>query len=231
MKNYSHLFFDLDHTLWDFHANSKETLEEIYREWFAMLDIFDFEKFYSTYVTYNDALWSSYRTGRMSKETLRIERFRRTLYKLGYKEKDEIGRISDYYLEQSPQKTNLIPGTFEVLNHLQNRFEMVILTNGFQEVQDIKLEKSGLRPYFSEMITAEMAGVSKPKKKIFQFALKRCSVRPFDALMIGDNIEVDIIGAKKVGIDQVWFNPEMKPSKEKPTYEIQKLTEILSILS
>ncbi|HBH06712.1 MAG TPA: noncanonical pyrimidine nucleotidase, YjjG family [Flavobacteriales bacterium] len=231
MKNYSHLFFDLDHTLWDFHENSKETLKEIYREWFSELKLFEFEEFYATYVKFNDTLWASYRSGRMSKETLRIERFRRTLYKLQYREKDEIQSISKYYLDQSPQKTNLIPGTKEVLDFLKDRYRMIILTNGFQEVQEIKMANSGLSPFFSDMITAEMAGVSKPKKKIFQLALKRCSVRAQDALMIGDNLEVDVIGAKKVGIDQVWFNPEQKQGRVEPTYEIHNLTQILDVLN
>lgn len=231
MRKYKHVFFDLDHTLWDFKTNSRSTLEEIF-------DHFEFESqgvaskahFIEIYEKYNHKMWAEYRTGKMSKETLRVERFRQSLSHLGIKNRDLSIQIGDYYVENSPVKTALFPGAIEVLTELNTRYELHIITNGFEEIQDIKLTRSGLSPFFKEIITSERAGTKKPHPAIFQYSMKRVNALPNESLMIGDNQLVDVEGAMKQGIDAVFFNPESEEKIVNPTYEIKELNQLLGFL-
>ncbi len=231
MGKYTDIFFDLDHTLWDFKVNSEKTLEEAYTHFkLGELGCPGFESFAKAYKHYNEILWNLYRNNRISKEVLRGERFRRTLYSFGIKDKRLAEDIGMYYVSESPKKNALFPGATKVLAALNKRYRLHIITNGFEEVQHTKLKFSGLESFFIDIITSERAGSKKPNRVIFDFALKLTGADAVSSLMVGDNQEVDVLGARNAGMDQVFFNPDGEPVKIEPTYEIRSLTELEQIL-
>lgn len=231
VKKYKHLFFDLDHTLWDFISNSEETLTELYTSYdlYQLLKT-DVGHFLNTYYRINEEKWDLYRKGSIDKETLRKERFLHTLQYYGCDNEELCVKLETEYIGNSPYKTTLIPGTIEVLDILKEKYTLHIITNGFNETQSIKIEKSGLKDYFEEIITSEMAGANKPAAAIFVESLQRAGAIRKESLMIGDNLIADIIGARNCGIDQVYFNPGNLSHSEKVTFEIKDLRELLLIL-
>jgi putative hydrolase of the HAD superfamily len=186
--------------------------------------------FIDVYEKYNHKMWAEYRNGKMSKETLRIERFRQSLSHLGIKDKKMSNLIADYYVDHSPYKTALFPNAIDVLKELSNSYTLHIITNGFEEIQAIKMENSGLSHFFDEIITSEQAGFKKPDPAIFRYSLNKTNADVSESLMVGDNQLVDIEGAQKVGMDGVLFNPEKDELIVNPTYEVNDLSEILTIL-
>jgi putative hydrolase of the HAD superfamily len=151
---------------------------------------------------------------------------------LGLKNNKLAKESGDYYVEHSPLKTHLIPGTVEILEHLQQKYQLNLVTNGFEEVQWVKIKQSNLQKYFVEMITSERAGVKKPDPKIFEFALKLTKAQRQNSVMIGDDLVADIKGAKASGIYSIWFNREGKDSSKlhnvEADWEIKHLTELKS---
>ena len=231
MKSYNHIFFDLDHTLWDFDRNSRETLEELF-ELYSLKNygIAVFEDFVETYRQVNDQKWDMYRKGLITKADLRATRFHDTLLRFEVNHPELAAEIDHEYILRSPHKTNLFPHALEVLGYLSEKYKLHIITNGFTEVQDIKITQSGLQPFFTYKITSEMAGVNKPDPVIFRHALKMAGAKRTESIMVGDNLEVDIVGARRVGLDQVYFNPDKKPHSEKVTFEIGNLNELRAML-
>lgn len=231
MNKYKHIFFDLDHTLWDFKTNSRLTLSEIFTHFnFESYGVESVELFIEVYERYNHKMWGEYRNGKMSKETLRVERFRQSLSHVGVKDKKLSLDVGDFYVEHSPMKTVLFPGAIEVLSELKSRYELHIITNGFEEIQDIKMTQSGLNPFFNEIITSERAGTKKPHPAIFNYSLKQAKSNASESLMIGDNQLVDVEGAMKMGMDAVLFNPHEEEKIVNPTYEIKELKQLLGFL-
>ena len=229
-QRYQHLFFDLDHTLWDFDKNSRETLLELFEHYNLQHHTDNFDNFYQTYHAVNDEKWRLYRLGQLDKATLRATRFLDTLKQFDLDHPELATHLDAEYLRRSPFKTNLLPGALEVLGDLHEKYHLHIVTNGFVEVQSIKMNASGLDPFFKHTISSEEVGVNKPDPKIFQHALQRAQAKVHHSLMIGDNWEADILGAKKVGMDQVFFNPEKIQQPESPTFDIQQLRELLNFL-
>ncbi len=228
---YQHLFFDLDRTLWHFEKNSQETLEEI----IGALNLTDRGigtlELIETYRKINHECWSLYRKGLMEKEELRTVRFRRTLAHYGVQDVSMADHLANAYVERSPTKTHLCEGTIPMLDYLQNKgYVMHIITNGFPEVQYIKLENSGLKKYFDEIIVSEEVGHKKPHIEVFSAALFSASANKSESIVIGDDLEADIGGARNAGIDQVYYNPDEIPHGEETTYEIKHLVEIHNIL-
>jgi putative hydrolase of the HAD superfamily len=231
LKLYKHIFFDLDHTLWDFDRNSRETLEELFEAYsLKNYGIAVFEDFRDTYHRINDQKWEQYRQGSITKEHLRATRFHDTLLQFEVNHPELAAEIDREYIARSPHKTHLFPHALEVLGYLAEKYTLHIITNGFTEVQDIKITKSGLQPFFTYKITSEAAGATKPDPVIFRHALKMAGAKRTESIMVGDNLEVDIIGARRVGLDQVYFNPDKKPHSEKVTFEIGNLGELKAIL-
>ena len=230
MKQYKHLFFDLDRTLWDFEKNSIITLRSIFDK--RKLDkIFpDFNIFVSTYEAHNERLWDLYKLRKIRKDELRNERFLLTLKDFGIDDPKLAEQIGDDYVELSPMQTVLFPNTIEVLDYLSTKYKMHIITNGFVEVQYKKLKNCGLEKYFERVTTSEEAKSSKPKPEIFQVALKSVNAKKTESLMIGDDLENDILGAKKFGIDQVFFNPDSEKHSETISFEIKNLNELTTFL-
>ncbi len=230
-NKYRHIFFDLDHTLWDFEKNSDETLSELFDELkLADIGAKSFENFMSHYREQNQYCWTQYRNGKMTKEEVRVKRFLYTFEALEMKRKDLAIVLSDLYVSRSPEKRNLIEGSMELLDHLKEKYALHIITNGFEEVQYKKIKRSGLAPYFEKIITSEAAGALKPSEKIFEFALRRTSASRRESIYIGDNLQADILGARNAGIDQIYFNPSGQEHEEEMTWEVRHLKEIISIL-
>jgi len=231
LKNYKHIFFDLDHTLWDFDTNSKLALNEMYElNNLKEKGIYDFNHFYQTYKPINDQFWYLYHNHKVNKEELRLGRFRETLTRFLIDDEDLIEVLAKQYLEISPSKTALIPNAIEVLNHLQSRYEIHVITNGFAEVQRVKIENSGLKDYFKNVLISEEIGFQKPQPEIFHYAFKLAETSPENSLMIGDSLSTDIEGAQNAGMDSVYFNPRNKWHKYNPTFEIRELIELKELL-
>ncbi|WP_192822032.1 YjjG family noncanonical pyrimidine nucleotidase [Rufibacter sp. LB8] len=230
-KTYRHLFFDLDHTLWDFEKNSEETLHHLYDEFkLGELGTFSRESFYKKYSFINHRLWDLYHKGKITQQELREKRFVKCLTGLGMAEADVPQGLSEAFTTICPTKTAVFPYTHEVLAYLKEKYVLHIITNGFKDVQFIKMKSSGLDAYFSEVITSECINITKPDKRIFQHALERAGITAQESIMIGDSLDADILGAMNAGIDQVLFNPEKKRPRLKPTYEVHCLSELKKIL-
>jgi putative hydrolase of the HAD superfamily len=233
MKAYSHVLFDLDHTLWDFEKNSEETLYTLYDEYgLGSHNKFDINSFYKKYKFVNNRLWDLYNKGKITQQELREQRFLKTLTGLGLKEHEVPVGLSEAYTNLCPTKTAVFPFTYEVLQYLGAKYHLHIITNGFKEIQHVKMTASNLHGYFKEIVTSECCGYKKPDKRMFEHALGRINVDASECIMIGDNFECDIEGARAAGIDQVFFNPEKVKSQKTPkaTHEIHCLSELKQIL-
>ncbi|MBN2683375.1 MAG: YjjG family noncanonical pyrimidine nucleotidase [Bacteroidales bacterium] len=229
MKKYQHLFFDLDRTLWDFETNTEFVFAKLYDKYSLATYFNDIEQFKIIYNKHNDKLWALYREGKIRKEVLRGLRFLNTLGEVGCENSEIAEAMGNDYVKMGPEMTGLFPGTIEVLQYLLPNYKMYIITNGFKEVQYSKVERCGLSPFFLKIITSEDIGIQKPRPEIFGYALSSVNARKEESIMIGDDMEVDIIGAKKFGIDQVWFNPKRLHSENKATFEIDSLIKLKDI--
>lgn len=199
-----HIFFDLDHTLWDFEANSDIAFEKIFKQHKLELDVFGFLKHYRGI---NQQYWKLYREEKISKAQLRYGRLRDTFDLLNLTVEDAIiDQLAIDYITELPKNNYLFEGTHELLGHLYENYQMHIITNGFNEVQYKKIKNAGLSAYFNEIITSEDAGVKKPNPIIFKYALDKVKALPNEVIMIGDNWEADIMGALNLGIDAIYFN-------------------------
>lgn len=198
------VFFDLDHTLWDFEKNSALTFETILPAHDITVPL---ESFLAVYVPANLVFWKMYREEKITKAELRYQRLKSVFDSLEYSVSDDcINSLADTYIDQLSSHTFLFPNTLEVLDYLKPNYKLHIITNGFQEIQEKKLRNSGIYPYFEHVIDSEMAGVKKPDPFIFNLALDKAKVRPESALMIGDSLEADILGAKGAGLNALHFN-------------------------
>lgn len=231
-KSYTHLFFDLDHTLWDFDSNARETLYELYEVYrLRELGIVSPDTFIETYTANNHQLWKDYHNGIISKIQLRRTRFRKTFMEMGLKEEDIPQNFEDDYVRICPTKTNLFPHVHETLSYLrEKRYKLFIITNGFQISSEIKMSNTGLRDYFDNVFVSEILGISKPDKSIFKHALATAGTTRHKSLMIGDSLEADIVGAANAGMDTVFFNPFKSDHNHNPTYEIAQLNELRMFL-
>jgi putative hydrolase of the HAD superfamily len=229
---YKDLFFDLDHTLWDFETNSKETIQELYNTHRLVdLGIVDFDGFYSTYSAHNHRLWDRYTKGFIKQEELRWKRVYLSL--LDFKVANELlaKEMSQAYLEILPNKKHLFPYTIEILDYLkQKEYKMHLITNGFESVQFKKIKNSGLADYFIEVITSEASNSLKPQKEIFEYALKNAKASVEKSMMIGDNEFADIQGGINMGMDTVFVNHIQAIPTIPATYTITHLKELETIL-
>lgn len=231
MTKYKHIFFDLDHTLWDFDANSRYALEELYGL-FQLREkgVSDFNLFYSNYLVHNEKLWARYRNGHIKAEELRWKRMWLTLvdFKVG---DEQLARdIGARFLELLPDKNLLFPYTLEILQYLTDKkYGLHLITNGFDQVQHRKLQNSGLDKFFVEVITSESCGSIKPHKEIFDYAFMKAKAQVHESIMIGDSMEADIQGAINAGIDQIYANYLKRDPLIQPTFMISSLKELEGI--
>ena len=219
-KKYTHLFFDLDNTIWDFDSNSYEALYLALEKLHLLEMTGHYDTFYKIYSEENDKVWNLYRQGLMPKKVLRVQRFEASFERNGTPLKIGGGVVNDAYLLEMVNQTKLIEGARKVLDYLHGRYKIAIITNGFKEVQYDKIFKSKLSKYFSKVFISEEIGTPKPGKKIFEHALKSMNAPKKSTLMIGDSWEADILGAMNFGIDQIYFNPKMNKTATEGIFQL-----------
>lgn len=226
-KGIEHIFFDLDHTLWDFDLNSKLAYGQIFRQEKISLDLDDFIKIYEPL---NLEFWRKYRNNEIRKEELRYQRLKTAFDACDYQLDDvKIDLFANLYMEYLPNYNHLFEGCHELLQDLKSRFKLHCITNGFQEVQKLKMDQSNLTQYFDVILTAEEAKVKKPDAKIFHMALERAGASTNNSLMVGDSYEADVLGAQNLGMRTIYLKVDAPAQFE--TGQVQKLSEIQSLLS
>lgn len=228
---YTTIFFDLDDTLWDTTANSRESLEEVYRL-FSFDNYYSrFEDFYAIYYPYNIGLWDMYERHEITKSELMGDRFYTPFKHIEGLTKEKSDKINLEFMMRTSSKSGTIDGAKEILKLLKPHYKICVLSNGFNEVQFKKIRSAGLDDFFDSIVLSDDIGINKPDKKLFAYALDKMSTTPDRSIMIGDNWKSDILGAFNSGIDQVWYNPDNKhPDVFNPTYTIRKLNELKDIL-
>lgn len=230
-KKYTHVFFDLDHTLWDFETNNHLTFNEILsrqRQMYSAIPGID--AFMKVYNIHNKALWDQYKKGLIEKDFLSYHRFVLTLGDFGIENTALAKQIAADYIRISPTKTTLIDGAIEVLKYLRPKYKLGLITNGFDEIQFVKIRHSALEHYFPLVVTSEEAGCKKPEPGIFYYALKKACAEASNSIYIGDEPETDVNGAREAGIDQVLVTFGKYFPESGATHTIESLYELLKIL-
>ena len=228
---YKHLFFDLDHTLWDFDRNSSESITEIYdTHRLADLGVVSPHTFAETFIAVNRKLWRDYDLDIIGHEYIRQHRFPMVFEALGVEDTDCCANLNTDYLRLLPKKAHLTDSAREVLEYLHGRYRMHIITNGFAEIQAVKMASSDIAHFFEEVITTQSADAKKPSPRIFEYALQASGATIAESLMLGDNYEADILGAKAVGLDTVFYNPKLQVVDDPATYDIRHWRELIDIL-
>ena len=231
MRRYSNIFIDLDDTVYDFSAASRESFLETYE----LLDYgryFDsFEQYMEIYTPYNLELWRIYGEGKITKEELNRRRYSHPLEVVGVNDQQLADTFCREALGRIPTKGNLVPGAIELLEYLRPKYNMYILSNGFKELQSRKMKTAGIDGYFDALILSEDIGVNKPDRRLYEYALDKTSSALCESIMIGDMFETDIAGAANIGMDNIYYNPKGKSGHPfAPTYEVAHLLEIKKIL-
>lgn len=231
MKQYKCVLFDLDHTLWDYETNSEVTLKLLFSQ-FRLQEkgATSFNHFFQTFRRINLGLWDLYDRGLIGQDVIRKERFHKVFVETGVEDQVLSLQFSAAYLAELPKKENLLPHAKETLDYLHGKYPMVIVTNGFDEIQATKLMSGGIHGHFKTIVTSQRAGSKKPGKEIFEFALLEVGHTHTDSIMIGDNLQTDMAGARAAGIDTIYFNPGGKPHSEPVTFEIGSLMQLRELL-
>jgi putative hydrolase of the HAD superfamily len=231
IKKYQHIFFDLDHTIWDFDKNAEEALQELYLiHKLNDIGLNSADVFIETYTQNNHRLWREYHVGNITKETLREARFKQTFLDLGVHPDIIPHGFEDAYVRLCPTKTNLFPNAHETLAYLQSKYTLHLISNGFKESQDIKINGTGIGKYFTHVIISEIVGVNKPDKAIFEYAVNTAGTTKTQSLMIGDSLEADVLGALNFGMDAIYFNPFNAPKPDEVPVQISDLKELTLML-
>lgn len=230
-KKYTHLFFDLDHTLWDTDTNAKNSLDEM----FGLFDLHKHgiqsrEDFIEKYLAINNRLWTDYSLGKIKKGYLRNGRFELTLEKFGIVNVELVNMLSDFFVERTPYRNMLIPFAEKLLQHLKPNYKLYIITNGFKEAQHRKLKSSSIDHFFDDVFISEEIGCHKPNPDIFYFAIEKAEAQRENCLMIGDNIETDIHGAIAAGMDCIYLNVHSVKHNLNVIHETNSLHTLLEIL-
>ena len=231
MRPYKHIFFDLDHTLWDYETNSCDTLSELYTT-HSLFErgVHNVESFKQQFKRVNTELWNLYDRGIITSEIIRKERFKQILEYYSVCDGKLCETLSVEYLYACPKKQNLVPHAIETLEYLSSNYEMTVVTNGFEEIQSVKLTAGNIQRFFRHVVTSQKAGYKKPSPEIFEYAMKANGVKADEVVMIGDNLLTDIAGAHNAAIDSVFFNPEKLTHDVKVKHEITCLSELQKIL-
>ncbi len=226
-----HLFFDLDHTIWDFDKNAEETLHELYHVYnLKELGLSSADLFIEVYTKNNHQLWADYHLGKISKQVLRETRFSKTFLDLGVSPDCIPDAFEDDYVKICPTKTRLFPHAHETLTYLDEKYILHLISNGFKESTEMKIAKTDLEKYFATITISEIAGYNKPDKAIFEHALTGAKATIPESLMIGDSIEADIRGAQDFGMKAIYFNPERKEKPVDVEFQIIELKELMQLL-
>ncbi|MDB5242912.1 MAG: noncanonical pyrimidine nucleotidase, YjjG family [Spirosoma sp.] len=228
---YRHLFFDLDHTLWDFDRNSAESIAELYEAYrlgdTGIASAADFSKHF---IAINRQLWADYDRNLVTHGYIRTNRFALVFQSLGVDASAIQADLNAEYLHLLARKPHLLESAREVLNYLKDRYTMHIITNGFAEIQAVKMNSADISHYFTHVVTNGVVDAKKPNPAIFQYALNISQADVAESLMIGDSYEADIMGAKGVGMDTVFYNTAGVVVDDPPTYDIRHWNELIAIL-
>jgi YjjG family noncanonical pyrimidine nucleotidase len=228
LEEIKHIFFDLDHTLWDFEKNSALAFEKIFQELNFNIDS---QQFMDIYNPINVAYWKLYERNEIDQEALRVNRLKDAFEAIDFEVTlEEINSISNLFIEYLTSNNHLIDGTIDLLEYLKDKYTLHIITNGFSFVQEVKLQKSNLDKYFVTITNSELAGHKKPHQNIFQYALLLANASKNQSIMIGDSIEADVLGAINFGMKAVYFNPENETVSHNQIIQIQKLIQLKNIL-
>jgi YjjG family noncanonical pyrimidine nucleotidase len=231
MKPYKVIFFDLDHTLWDYETNSCETLQELFDTYnLSTVGVLDCQTFQQQFKKVNTELWELYDRGLITSEIIRKERFKKILGHFKIENEQLCEKLSVDYLYACPKKAGLIPYALETLEYLSENYAMTVVTNGFEEIQNLKLAAGNLQKYFDHIVTSQRAGAKKPSRQIFEYAMNAHHVKSHEVAMIGDNLITDIGGALNASIDTIYFNPEKIVHDVEVKHEISCLSELQTIL-
>lgn len=232
IKNIHHIFFDLDHTLWDFDRNAESCLTQIYElNELKSRGVASSGAFIQTFATHNRALWKQLEAKEITHDFLRDERFKIVLDALGIRANTELSnKLNDDFLDSLTEQTHLISGTLEVLEYLAPNYELHILSNGFDDIQRKKMRLSGIEPYFKHLVTFDTARARKPDRQIFDAAMSLANTTPDNSLMIGDTLDADIKGALNVGMRAVWFEPSPVEPPPSSVLHISDLRQLLTLL-
>lgn len=226
--NIEHVFFDLDHTLWDFEKNSELTFQKIFELNNLKLNNQDF---LAVYKPLNLKYWKLYREEKVSKEQLRYGRLKNTFDAINYSISDDvIYKLSDEYIHHLADFNHLFDYTFELLEYLKPKYKLHIITNGFQEIQNKKMINAKIHHYFNTIVTSESVGVKKPNPKVFNYALETAKATKENSIMIGDSLEADIKGALDVGIQAIHCCFDDMTATDKNIITIKSLIEIKQYL-
>jgi putative hydrolase of the HAD superfamily len=228
---YKCIFFDLDHTLWDYETNSRESLTDLYEN-FSLKErgVHTVEQFSQAFRNVNERLWDLYDRGLIDSEYIRKERFKQILETFNAYEEELSSKLSFEYLHDCPKRCNLMPHAVDTLQYLSGRYDLTVVTNGFEEIQHLKLSSSNLIHFFDHIVTSQKAGYKKPAREIFEYALRSNDIHAHEAMMVGDNLITDIGGARNAAIDVTFFNPFEMEHNENVHYEIKCLRELCDLL-
>ena len=230
-KQYTHIFFDLDHTIWDFDTNARETLEELYiLHQLEKVGMPPAPLFIETYTRNNHRLWADYHLGRITKTQLRETRFKQTFIDLGVQPEVMPATFENDYVQLCPTKTNLFPHAHETLHYLQQKYTLHLITNGFKEATELKTAGTDIARYFKNIIISEIVGVNKPHRDIFEHAVTLACCGKHQCLMIGDSLEADVRGAMDYGMDAIYFNPHHAEKPHDVPVQINSLKELTALL-
>ena len=228
---YTCIFFDLDHTLWDYEANSRDTLRELFERYeLNRRGIRHFDEFHAQFKRVNQELWFLYDHGKIDSTVIREQRFLKILEAFEVHDSHLAMLLSQEYINESPKKGKLMPGARETLQHLAATYPLTVITNGFNDIQHTKMASGELTQYFRHIVTSEKAGFKKPAREIFEFALSANGISPEEAIMVGDNLLTDIAGAQNACVDAVFFNPDRVTHQANIVHEISSLRELCSFL-
>ena len=224
MKQYKHIFFDLDHTLWDYDKNTNETICDLYAMYqLEKFNLFSPEEFIKAFFEVNNELWRKFNFGQIEQAAMRRSRFNLIFNKLGLHNGDVPLGIEDKFLQTCPTKPHLLPHALAALDYLHKKYTLHIITNGFDDVQFTKLKSAGIDRHFREVITSDNSGYRKPDREIFEHAMKKAGASRSDAIFVGDNPDTDVAGAINAEMDFVYYNPARLPHGLKVLYEIDSL--------
>jgi YjjG family noncanonical pyrimidine nucleotidase len=227
---YKCIFFDLDHTLWDYECNARETLLELHSSYKLSERGIGFEDFHRHFTRINLQLWEQYDRGLIDNQVIRHQRFKQILERFHVHEERLCEQLSHEYLYGCPKKANLVPYAKETLEYLSTRYALTVVTNGFEEIQTVKLMSGNITHYFNHVVTSQKAGFKKPSREIFQYALALNNLECGEVIMIGDNLVTDIGGARNACIDTVFYNPGALTHRQQVGHEIRCLSELRNIL-
>lgn len=227
MKGIEHIFFDLDHTLWDYDRSAQETLLEIYNDLGMEAMGVRQKKFVNTFYDVNGELWHKYNCGLIDRDQIKNDRFNEVLRIVGM-DTTYSAKASEYFITHCSSKPYLMPDAMMALNYLQGKYQMHIITNGFDTAQELKMKNSGIHKFFDVVVTSETANTRKPSPEIFELSLSLAKAEKTNSIMIGDNPKTDIQGAQNFGMKTLFYNPSGR-MKSLADYTIESLAELIKL--